>query len=889
MRMPADMSVENGEIDQSKLASQKQEAERLSRESRFGNGERRQYYRQYDVLKDHDYSGIPEDLSKEKREVKEALQGEILGPYWTLSTKLRHVVEAASAKKNLYSAENDLERTGYNQANLCEQLDFAKEGENEALLTTALSEVTIGESSEVIFNWSLPYLSMAWSGMDSLRLISDRGMQLPMSDLSVFFSGPVSSDLAELQESYPQVFDTLSFPRNVQVDSTDHPDTAGTKEAEVRKEKEIFMETFAHYSSESYFWNQIRGEMNTYNPAFGEKLDISKTMQKFVAGFSKTRMGIKENGEDEIRENGIPSKPKQSTEIKIYLFTDPQTGRITQIPQTEDGNGFLGNFDPALVTTETVYINNLDYFNKMKSENERRWVVATTAAMCVCNARKRLDSLNCDDIEKLSKKESLTEEEQKIIQKYDSLVKDVNYVANNILNNYDLLGKKRMGERIAKSAFDMSYAISFGSFSVADWGWSYDWSRGGNKTEGYTWKVIGAQGDPTASGDAFTARRPYFHEALYAGVKGRASAMNSGVLMPVDPEEANNLTNELLSDAEAMNRRGVMIEKIKKGEQPHLAKFFGVIGAYETQLGNNKAWQEGSALREKEHKQVNDNLKKAVEDSVIFVPTIFPGQDGKKLFYPMLAPQFQISLFDMLTVSKDASVGDVLRKTWKKDGNGKWVEASPKEGGVRRTLEDIDWKQYPAYGDDSRAVNDNFISQLYAPLYGVINPKSVDAIVSNPLAALTSVIKSVDIGTRRYAKKAEDGTPIKKESFEVMYASTILFQNLAFGHYSVIGRGGVQRFAGFLEDIAPKQKSEGRTDNLYTSLRSTLDVLQTKGEYEHYSDSFYLMLLAMSKALAPIVVSSEKIAKSTTGRMSEVKTTGYRAFRDPNEEWFRTD
>jgi len=376
-------------------------------------------------------------------------------------------------------------------------------------------------------------------------------------------------------------------------------------------------------------------------------------------------------------------------------------------------------------------------------------------------------------------------------------------------------------------------------------------------------------------------------------MKGRASAMNAGVMMPVNPKDANVLANVLLSEAEEINQRGIMIERIKRGEQPHLARFFGVIGAFEHELNdkNSKSfvyWQEGANIRNKEKNgknsmEVNDNLKKAVETCVDFVPTPFIGADGKPLVYPVLMPQFQIALFDMLRVS-DTSVGDVLRKTWKKEMKDEkeiWVEALPKEGGRRKTLQNIDWKQYHPYGDDGRAVNDNFISQIYAPLYGTINPKSVDGVVSNPMASLTSIIKAVDIGTRKYVLKSKEGIKIEKQSFEIMYASTILFQNLALGQFSVIGRGGVRRFGEMLKNVYP-----GGITNLYSALRNTLDILQQKTDYENYSDSFYLMLLAMSESIRPIVETSEHVAELTSDRMDSVKTTGYENLVKNNRKYF---
>jgi len=737
--MPDGMSAENGEDHEKDAAKAQQDREISFRQSQRHLGGERSVYRPLKKLNEggKDFSKLRND---ERKEIKEVLEREIRSPFDALSSKLELIIEAQAARKITYSAQNDLERTDETINQVKENLANAKEGENETILGFTQTELIRQRSAQIILNWAIPYHTMAWSGMDSLRLISERGIQLPVADLSRFFKGAeakwvdnglkalpkeVLKDLP-LVEVKETIIEKMSPPgQEVAPAGSEAP--IQTPERTVFMETESFTDRLARYTSEAYFWNQIRGEMNTYNPAFGEKLNITKTMQKFVADLSKNTPRENENGSMET------IKDKESKEITVFI-RDLGKGRFEQVPQTKDDQGnviALGKY----ASKEIVYINNLDYFNKTKSEDHRRWVVATTAAMCIHDAKRRLDDLP-DNINDTPKDENNPE-----TIKCTSLFRDVQNTAKEIMENYDVFSKSMMGQMMAKTAFNLSYSIAFGTFAVGDWGWSYDWEERSikvkdeqeNEQEGFLWEVSGSQGDPTSSGDAFTARRPYFHEAVYAGMKGRASAMNAGVMMPVNPKDANVLANVLLSEAEEINQRGIMIERIKRGEQPHLARFFGVIGAFEHELNdkNSKSfvyWQEGANIRNKEKNgknsmEVNDNLKKAVETCVDFVPTPFIGADGKPLVYPVLMPQFQIALFDMLRVS-DTSVGDVLRKTWKKEMKDEkeiWVEALPKEGGRRKTLQNIDWKQYHPYGDDGRAVNDNFISQIYAPLYGTIN------------------------------------------------------------------------------------------------------------------------------------------------------------------------
>ncbi|MFA6446388.1 MAG: hypothetical protein WCW14_04045, partial [Candidatus Paceibacterota bacterium] len=550
--------------------------------------------------------------SREKKLVEEALTDSVLTPFLTFSTELNSVVEGASAKKYLYSSQNSLERMMYSIAQTEGQIYSAHSERNEVVLGVVLAEQVREKSALTIHNWALPYLSMYWDGMGSLRILSERGAQLPMADMDRFYKGPkakwVSDGIKNLIPEAVKAIPLATLKKGKKEEETDD----GILVTETLEIRETFGDRLARYTSDSDFWTRVRGEMNTYNPLLGgkekEKLYISEAMQQFVADFSTLQPRIKEDGS---KERKMPPK-------KLTLYFDENGKQIEQLAFFRDASGqeqplitndqikerekngetVIWKPGRALTTQDKkteLFVDNLDYFNKSRSENERRWVIATTAAMCIENAKQILDSLPHDVNQADGNSDA-----NKI---YKTLIQNVNNKAIEIMENYDVFRKSLLEQKIAMTAFNLSYAMSFGTFSVADMGWSYGWELKKNQNgSGFIWTAEGSQGDPTASGDSFTARRPYFHEVTYAAVKNRVSATNAGPMMAVDSTKVDELANSLLSEAEEINQRGVMVERMKRGEQPHIARFFGVLGAFESDLQNVPAWQEGSKVRSKVNK-----------------------------------------------------------------------------------------------------------------------------------------------------------------------------------------------------------------------------------------------------------------------------------------------
>ena len=863
----------------------------------------------YPNLSDRENAQANKDVlsDPEKEQIKNELSGTVLNTFLTFSENLRLVIEATAAKKDGYSAQHALERANMGIAQTKELIYSAKESEaNEVVLGAVLSDQVVNKSILTIYSWANPYLSMYWAGMDSLRLIMERGMQLPMADMNRLFKGPTGKKLKERISRAGDEIKKWIPNRKTRKVAEQTPTEIVTKEKE-----ESFGERMGRYVSETYFWTQIRGEMNTFNPTFGvegftrqqseggyvgpdgkvvkptakESLNISATMQEFVHRLSNT--SNREKADEE------PSLAK-----KIVIFYDENGKQIRE--------------QDATTTSRRVELYNrtLDYFNTAKSEKDRKWLIATTAAMAMHDTKTLLELLPQD----IRNENMRTKEDW---DNYAALYKRVKATAVEIYENFDLADKSFLEHQMAVTAFDLSYAFAFGSFSVADWGWSYEWKH--NSSTGL-WSFEAAQGDPTASGDAFTARRPYFHEVVYAAIKDRASAPKGGAMMAIDgsvdkskgetePQRALDLANALVSEIEQANQKGEMIARIKKGEQLHLARFFGTIGAFKEvfytgamQKSSNRgevaafnAWKEGLEIRNKaskglnEPKVANPNFIKTVEKMIVFVPTPYVDKTtGEKLVFPMIMPQFQISMIDMLRVDKHGdSAGDILRKLWVKDETtGEYRKPKAGEVGKRLTLQDIDWENFGPYGDDSRAVSNNFMSQLYGPIYGAPNPKSIEGIVANPAQAVALATKAADIATRQQAIVVdEDATTdsdkfAQRPSFEIIYSVSDVFNNMAFGGAGLIGRGAVGRMDKFLEAVSVGAMSEGKTPNLYVLLRSVEDQLGTKQGYEHFSDSFYLLFMGMMEALKPITIASDDMAEATTSRMKDSDALGHQQIVD---------
>lgn len=801
-------------------------------------------YKDYSKLKDH-----------EQLQINEALRTSMVDGVIALDSRMTTAIETFNYKTLTYAVQSEREMAT-RQVNAMEGLMYAsKEGENERLLGMAAAGLKRQESEIKLFEFTLPYKTLYYSGMDSLALLSQRGGQLYLGDMHRFFNGV---DAEWLNEDKPEPFSLDQQPESEVQKRADE-----IKNWEELKDKlplveggETLEDRQAMYTAHADHWMRVVGEMNTYNPLVkGETLNVSETTQQFVADMLQRRPRTLENGTKEDISN--PTR-----KITVYLDSNGD-----QIPY--DGNG-----NPPTIYAEKhdAYVEVLDYYNKSRSEEEIRWFICAVSAMSIHDAKGVLDSLPSDIAS------AKTVQDDQDGSTYNRLWGAVQKTANEMMKNYDIPRRKNFNHKLAKSGVYLADALGFGTFDIAERGWNYEWKQEKDGNGKLFWKAEPSQGDPTASGDAFTASRPYFHEVVYQGIKSRISAFNAGALLPVDPSEAEKMAKIYVSEAAEANDRTKTIEMLAKGKnQQHLVKYFGILGAFSEKLRHLPAYKEGVNKRISMGKNVNENFSKAVEEYVVFVPTPFGNSVDKKLIYPMLAPQHKIGLYDMLTTDKQITVGDLLRKTWKRDAEGILKETPSDEGGVRLTLQDIDWKQYARYASDSAAVNNNFMLQIFSPMYGALNPKQTEFFKSNPFAAITTSIKASDIGFRGVIKRItnptnKSGGLVKRPTLEIMHASQIAFQQLALGVHGLIGRGSTVRYKHFFENIEPQQQDK-KSANLYSTLRGVEDLLETKQGYEYYADSYFCMMVAMGEALKPITYASDDMADQTTKRFEQRKVT----------------
>jgi len=851
---------ENGEAAaKGQFGFNSREDEIRARES-MGDGAQL-YYRPLDRLHYKDISTLEDN---ERLEIKELLTTTILEGHTALGARVEHAIEDYNYKKLAYTVQRDVEISSGKVEQFENARLTAKEGQNEKVLGLVERELRRIDASNRIFSWALPYKATYYGGFDSLGILPERGEQLALANMDRMINGiptewmdtdPVglpNVELKKLQESA----DYLPLVEN----------------------GETISDRYGRYFADADFWMRAIGEVNTYNPTIkGEKLNLSQPMQDLIGSLLQRRPRTYENGEKEKIK--LPTR-----EITIYL-----DGKGDQVPLDATGKPIT----PDLIKeTKKAYVEVLDCYNKARSEDEMRWVISVISALSANDAKAIIDNLP-HNFSRVGVDEN--DPDYKI---YDSLLKKVQADAEQMMKNYDILPKRLLDLKLARSAIYLSDAVSFASFDIAERGFSNAWKLVSDGKGNFVWHVETSQGDPTASGDAFTAAKRYFHELVYQAIKNRISANNNGLLLPINEKEAERLAQVYVSEMAEINDRARILEKIKSGKQQHLARYFGIMGAFETELGNLPQWKAGKAQREKLGKKVNPNLSKAIEETVVFVPTPYNfknssekewadyikqnGLEGEdSIIFPMVSAQYKIGLYDMLSAGKQDTVGDMLRKVWKKVKVGdeeRWQESTFEEGGRRLTHKDINWMMYARYADDSRAVNNNFMLQIYSPLYGTLNPKQIETVKNNPYGAFLAAVKAADISLRNVIKKftnpdEKSGKIAERQSLEIMIAGTNIFHQLALGVHNLVGNGGIVRFKNFVEEITPAERKK-QSDNLYLMFRAIEDSLSEKQGYQNYADSIYSLFLAQTEALKPIIIAANNMAFGTTKRFDKQDPTG---------------
>lgn len=844
---------------------------------------------------------------REKLPIFEAFRSMTTDAHLTLFRRLEHGMLTFRYKTEFYTTQNEREgitrQTGMLE-NMILGMPESRFEINEQLLIAQTSELKRAESALNIWEWALPYKATYYGGLDSMGLLPQRGGQLYLGDMEIMIKGVTSGMLDEATP--PAALSPTEFPES-QVEKRQKEIKLWHRARELlpkTENEETIADRYGKYVADADFIFRAVGEMNTYDSTTkGEKLELTKTMQQFLGDIFQRRTRVLETGTPE--NIGSPTQ-----KIKVYLDE-----KGNQILQDENGN-------PLQTPKETheQFIDVLDYYNKARSDEESEYFVCAAAAMAIHKAKDILDSLPHDP-------ELLRGENNPDGSKYNQLFKAVHDTAMKMMSRKGLVRKEDLNFVLAKSAVLMADAIAFGSMDVGERGGSYSWEfkpvydpkdinlpENQRKILGYIWVTEPGQGDPTAAGDAFTAAKPLLHETIYQAIKSRLSAFGQGLNIPIDGSEENKLlmAKVFMSEAARLNEKNRVVELVKSGKHQYLATYFGMLGAFKEELGQLDAWKAGETRRKNLGKVVNENFSRAVEDYVVFIPTPFNFKNVDKtgikqggpiknaidsfavgdenIIYPMLVTiQSGVSLFDMLSVSNSAkdknpySAGDMLRKSWKKIGDV-WVETPPEQGGKRLTYRDINWGQYPRYAEDGSAVNRKFMLDIIAPLYGATNPKEVELAEKDPMTYVTGKIKASDIGYRWIFKKlSRTGEKVKRPTLEIMSVSTDVFNGLTVGAYGLIGRGAISRYFNFVEEKLPAEIAAGQKQNLYTTLRNLEDLLQTKQNYDHYSDTFFVANIAQSIALEPVAIASDLMAVNTTNRFEKMDSTGVKKWKELRE------
>lgn len=505
-----------------------------------------------EALKHTDISEMP---AEERSPVQETLKELMLEGQRSLAKRVEGSIEAFDYQKVYYAVINEVEMASRRETQVDEVMDGVKEGENERLLGLTQKELKRNESAIRIFSWALPYKARSWDGMGSLALLAERGEQLSMGHLDRFLNGVKAGWV-----------DTALDPHQFPEKEVEKWNKVGELLPLVEN-GETASDRLARYTADADFWQRIVGEMITYNPTVkDEKLNISETMQEVVGSLMKRMPITLEDGskEDFLHEkilNGDKEEDNKQYKDRTHKITVWLNNNGDQMLQDDkelpiDANG--SPLDTKMFIKKEGYINVMDYYNNAKrSENETRWIMAVTSALAVCNTKNILDTLPHNIVSNLAKPEN-----DKEAARYNQLFRKVLLIAQRMVEDFDVPRKKDLNITLARSGFCLADAIAFGSFSIADRGWNYDWTRVAiydpkdkekpkdqQKILGYKWNAEPQQGDPTSSGDAFTARYPIFHEIAYQALKNRVSNFNSGMSVPVNPADAIEVVTAIVDEA----------------------------------------------------------------------------------------------------------------------------------------------------------------------------------------------------------------------------------------------------------------------------------------------------------------------------------------------------
>ena len=635
--------------------------------------------------------------------------------------------------------------------------------------------------------------------------------------------------------------------------------------------EEGFTDQVKEGAARMYDLANVISEMNKRNPFVGEgeremridKEHLTMTEQSLIAAlFQKT---------ERINEHGVPEglgDLDRTNKIRIFFGKDGKQMPIDKAgnPIGPDGRALRklpdGNYQGA--TSKDIYINVLAYENTVKSEADHKKFMALMIAYTMTGAREKLleiagahegiDINASEDDKKRMGFEQLT-----ALKNLQNLRETVNLQAKEILDDWD--SPRILQEReAAAAAFELNFMLECATLSIANLGHAYVWKQVEVDENGkeimkkadrdkvpdsqkrFMYQFVDEIGDPDMAFDAMTAMFTLHHEYTYAAIKNRIS---TPLLPPASAEFAEKMVNFVVNGG----RDPELLAYAEKS--PYIARGYGIIGMFPDELGKNAAWQEGAALRNQLGRECNEEFIQMLEQTMFGVPTVFNGE-----VFPMpITPFFRsIGLFDSMHVSKDRTVQDVLND--------------------RHLLTEIDYDQYHPFAGDSRMVVGRFATEMTYMMYGAADKKGLDEFFSVPAAAIRKIIKAMDIGGRAEARKFKfakkdlktgkrvtdsklfEQRNFSRKFFEITHASYMSVAYLAFYTYGLWD--GNENFkenkTKMIDGIINKE-----LPGLLDFVEAGSYLLDKKQEFEHYRDSFVLLLLGLTEFAKGIGVRADAL------------------------------
>jgi hypothetical protein len=761
---------------------------------------------------------------------------------------------------------------------------------NQLFLGLLDQETRVAESGKEIERASRTFMQFYFDSMLNMDP-KNRQMELGMEHLGIFYNltHSFTADLSKLAQEHPTEAEGIK------------------KEFLLADERgETMMHRMSKYAAVIDHTHRVLEKMNTFNPLLGHEKVLPEAAEDLMAGLFRRIPRKTERGQEQLGS-------EETSRVSIFLGANGE-----QLSQDAAGNVYLkdgslakkkkdGSFEGAAKVD--FYINTLDFFNKLRSVREKRWLVSVFCALAVENAKEGIDKFTGDIAQDRGPRDELFKRIQGRAQRY--------------FDNFDggLVGRELMDFNLAKTAFGLIFAQSCQTFEVGRWSLASDWSKkeeetGGKKTGRFIWVAAPPEfGNPTMAGDFPVALNFFYHELLY-GLKNRISSANNGILSIVNIERAEEVAKALLSKTERERQIRALFEKIKADtthKYDYLITSLGFIGVFRHVFADslpngdpNKysgiyrgVWEKANrdaATKDPTGKlagnwgeEMNQQVIEFFEKKVIFMPTWIPhssapGADPNDSYvFPLILPNLEVSSYDLMSVSKSTklttngrenktpediiSIGDLLNGTWTGSVETGFERKSWKEGGRFLTLNEVAplfYELHP-HQDDSIEVDRKFSLQGISASYGTFSEDLKKMASENVLAFIDLLFKDWDLGTRNQTD--EDGE-FKRPTREIVYMTYAVYMNLALNVHNLLGRGGKNRFTvDWMKQKGTSEKEASRPSNFQSTLHAMHTLVSSKLGYPNYDSSARRLFIGLNKAVEGIYARADEVSSATAQKI----------------------